>query len=226
LKFTDAEGTPTQLSDVLGSRRPVMLTLNYSDCPMLCNLQLDALVEGLKGVAWTAGEQYDILTVSINPSEKLERTRATRDKYVEAYGRPSAKQGWHFWTGTQENIQALARTVGFKYQFVEARQEYAHTAAVMLLSPDGQVTRYLYGVVYNPADLRLALVEAGEGKIGSTVDRILLYCFHYDASAGRYAPVAANIMRLGGFVTVIVLASVLGMYWLNETKKTRRVPFA
>jgi protein SCO1/2 len=223
LTFTDADGGAVKLSDIITSRRPVLLTLNYSDCPMLCNLQLDGLVEGLRGIAWSAGEQFDILTVSINPAEKLDRTRAFRDKYLSTYERATARAGWHFLTGNEQNIEALARAVGFGYRFVPERQEYAHTAAAILLSPEGLVTRYLYGVLYEPRDLRFALVEAAEGKVGSTVDRILLYCFHYDAAVGKYAPMAANIMRLGGVVTVILLAGILGAYWLRETK-SRNVP--
>jgi protein SCO1/2 len=223
LAYNDADGGAVKLSDIITSRRPVLLTLNYSDCPMLCNLQLDGLVEGLRGVAWSAGDQFDVLTVSINPSEQLERTRAFRDKYLSTYERPTARTGWHFLTGNAQNIEALARAVGFGYRFVPERQEYAHTAVAILLSPDGVVTRYLYGVLYEPRDLRFALVEAAEGKVGSTVDRILLYCFHYDATVGKYAPMAANIMRLGGVVTVILLAGILGAYWLRETK-SRNVP--
>ena len=221
LGFTNSEGQKVTLGQIISGRRPVILTLNYSSCPMLCSLQLDALVEGMRGIAWTAGVEYDIVTVSIDPNESVDRNRLFKEKYLNQYQREPAKEGWHFLQGTEVNIETVARSVGFKYTYVKERQEYAHTAAIMLLSPEGVVTRYLYGVLYEPRDLRFALVEAAEGKVGSTVDRILLYCFHYDAAVGKYAPFAANIMRLGGVLTVIVLGGLLGGFWLRDAKKQR-----
>lgn len=221
LAFTNSEGENVTLGQIVSGRRPVILTLNYSSCPMLCSLQLDALVEGMRGLAWTAGVEYDVITVSIDPKESLERNKLFKQKYLDQYQREPAKEGWHFLQGSQTNIEAVARAVGFKYTWVKERQEYAHTAALMVLSPEGMVSRYLYGVLYEPRDLRFALVEAAEGKVGSTVDRILLYCFHYDATVGKYAPFAANIMRLGGLLTVIVLGGLLGGFWLRDAKKQR-----
>lgn len=222
LEFMDIQGSTVKLSEIVTGKKPVILTLNYSDCPMLCNLQLDGFVEGLRGITWTAGDQFDIVTVSIDPKEEGARTSQFKAKYVGTYDRPQAAAGWHFLRGSESNIQALANAVGFRYAYVPERKEFAHTAAVMILSPTGVVSRYLYGVMYEPRDLRFALVEAAEGKVGSTVDRILLYCFHYDATAGRYAPVAANIMRLGGAITVLVLGGILGMFWLRDIRKNRK----
>ncbi len=143
----------------------------------------------------TAGKEFDILTVSIDPAESQERSALFKQKYLDQYQRPEAREGWHFLRGKTMDVERLANSVGFKYAYVKERKEYAHTAGLMVLSPEGTVTRYLYGIMFDPRDVRLALVEAAEGKVGSTVDRILLYCFHYDSSAGKYAPVAANIMR-------------------------------
>ena len=221
LRFNNAEGEAVALNQLITTHRPTILTLNYSSCPMLCSLQLDGFVNGLRDLAWTIGEQFDIITVSIDPHEARDRTQAFRDKYLGMYEREAAREGWQFLTGDEKNIRALADAVGFKYKYVEDHKEYAHAAAVMVLSPEGIVSRYLYGVIYEPRDLRFALVEAAEGKVGSTLDRILLYCFHYDATVGRYAPVAANIMRLGGLVTVVALVGVLGIFWFKDERKQR-----
>lgn len=222
LSFHDGEGRKVQLSDIIRGQRPLLLTLNYSDCPMLCSLQLDGLVDGLKQVSLKVGQDYDVLTVSIDPNETVERTARFRDKYQAMLGGEDAKTGWHFLAGDRLNVEAIARTVGFQYVYVKSRKEYAHTAAIMVLSPEGTVSRYLYGVNYPPRDLRLALVEAAEGKVGTTLDRVLLYCFHYDATSGRYAPLANNVMRLGGVLTVLVLLLFLGAYWLHDWRKSRQ----
>jgi protein SCO1/2 len=223
LPFVDSSGEHVALSQYVTGLRPVLLTLNYADCPMLCNLQLDGLLEGLREMSLNPGQDFEIVTVSIDPNEQLTHTKRFKDKYIAGYGRKDADKGWHFLTGSLDSIEKVARAVGFKYTFVPERKEYAHTAVVMVLSPDGMVSRYLYGVTFAPRDLRLAVLEASEGKIGSTLDRILLYCFHYDATVGRYSAAAANIMRLAGALTVLLLGGTLGLYWLKEFK-TKRVP--
>jgi protein SCO1/2 len=223
LDFVDSSGAKVRLSQYITGLRPVLLTLNYADCPMLCNLQLDGLLAGLHDMGLDPAKDFELVTLSIDPNEKLDHTRRFKAKYVAGYNRAGAEEGWHFLTGTQQNIEAVARAVGFKYTFVPERKEYAHTAVVMVLSPEGMLTRYLYGVTFLPRDLRLAVLEAAEGKVGSTLDRILLYCFHYDATVGRYSATASNIMRLGGALTVLLLGGMLGLYWLKETK-TKRVP--
>lgn len=213
LRFTDASGAQVALHEVLRGSRPALLTLNYADCPMLCNLQLDGLAEGLRGVGLVPGKDYDVVTVSINPAETQERTQGFAKKYHDKVGGEDIVRGWHFLRGEQQPIEALARAVGYGYTYVPSQKEYAHTAVVAVLMPDASISRYLYGVVYNPRDVRLALIEAAKGEVGTTLDRILLYCFHYDASTGRYAPMASNIMRLGGFLTALVLGAYLLLAW-------------
>ena len=154
---------------------------------MLCHLQLDGLVRGLRDVSMTPGVDYDVVNVSIDPKEDWQRARATNRKHIQAFGRPETADGWHFLTGEASNIQALADTVGFRYRFVADRDEYAHAACVMVCTPEGVVSRYLYGVEYEPKTVRLSLVEAAAGKLGTALDQLLLFCFHYDAAAGRYA---------------------------------------
>lgn len=219
--FRDEEGQPVTLQDYFDGSVPVVLTLNYSDCPMLCSLELNGLVEGLKKVDWTAGKEFRIVTISIDPKEQPERARKTKNRYLSQYGRPGAEPGWHFLTGSESNIQAVADSVGFRYGYNEKRKEYVHPAAVVFLSPSAKVARYLYGIEYDPRTLRLTLAEASEGKIGTSVDRFILFCFHYDANEGRYAPVARNIMKLGGAVAVVIFGAFFAALWLAEHRKKK-----
>ena len=221
LGFLDSSGNRIQLADLFDSERPVLLSLNYSDCPMLCQLQLNGLVDGLRNLSWDAGEEFEICSVSINPLETPQRARQVKQRYVKAYGRPTSAKGWNFLTGDKESIEQLADAVGFRYKYLPERDEYAHTAAIMVCTPNGRVSRYLYGVLYPAQTLKLALVEAGEGKIGSTLDRVLLYCFHYDETSGRYAPVARRLMKLGAGMTLTTLAVGLIPIWL---RRRRAVP--
>ncbi|MGE5235257.1 MAG: SCO family protein [Acidobacteriota bacterium] len=215
LEFTDESGKPVQLSQYFTPGRPVILTLNYYECPMLCTLQLSGLVAGLKDLSWTPGKQFEIVTVSINPTETPALAKLKKQGYMSQYGRVGAAAGWHFLVGKEANIHALAGAVGFGYEYDEAQHQYAHPAALMMLSPNGEITRYLYGIEYPPNTLKLALVEAGEGKVGTASDQLLLYCFHYDSSSGRYVVAAANVMRLGGAVTLLIVGGWLLVAWLR-----------
>ena len=219
LSFKDEEGKPVRLGDFFKGDLPVLLTLNYSNCPMLCSLQLNGLVDGMLGMSRTCGKDFRIITVSIDPKESPSRAKLTRDKYVKNYGRPEAVAGWHFLTGEEANIKALADAVGFGYRYVAERQEYVHAATFIVCTPSGTISRYLYGVKFDSKTIRLSLVEASEGKIATATDQILLYCFQYDAQTGRYAPVAMSIMRLGGGVTVLIFALALGGFWLREYRR-------
>lgn len=220
LAFRDEDGRAVKLGDYFGEK-PVLLTLNYYRCPMLCTLQLNGLVDALKRMEWTPGKEFRIVTVSIDPKETPELARVKKQNYMNDYGRAGAAPGWAFLTGRQENIAALADTVGFKYRYDKATDQYAHAAAVFVCMPDGRVARYLYGVLYDPQTLRLSLVEASEGKTATTMDRILLWCFHYDATKGKYAPAAMRIMQAGGSLTAIVLGVVLAGLWRRETRRRR-----
>ncbi|MHB8899839.1 MAG: SCO family protein [Thermoguttaceae bacterium] len=222
LPFVDSDGKPVRLGDFFDGQTPVILTMNYSDCPMLCSLQLNGLFAGLQGVDWDLGRQYRMVTVSIDPDEKPDRADATKMKYLEIYDRPGVAQGWHFLTGAEADIRRLARTVGFGYAYLPDTREYAHAAVTMVCTPDGRLSRYLYGIEYPPQTLRLALLEASEGKIGTTIDRVMLFCFQYDETAGRYGPAAMKIMQAGGVLTIVFLAGMLGIYWLREARKARR----
>lgn len=215
LVFIDSSGRETRLGDVFQAGRPFILSLNYSDCPMLCQLQLTGLVNSLRDLRWDVGDAFDVISVSIDPLETPTRARQSKQRYVREYGRASTAAGWHFLTGSQEAIDQLTDTVGFRYRYVPERGEYAHAAVIMVCSPNGRVSRYLYGVDYPPATLKTALVEAGEGKIGTTLDRVLLYCFHYDPSTGRYAPTAIRVMQLGAAITMATIFAGLLPSWLR-----------
>jgi protein SCO1/2 len=221
--FVDDTGKPVKLGDFLDGKHPVILTLNYSRCPMLCGLELNALVTSLKQLDWTAGGDFKIVTIVLDPTETPAQAAQAKSRYVRQYGRESAAQGWHFLTGTEASIKAVADSVGFSYGYNEKRNEYIHPAAIMILSPEGKIARYLYGIEYHPKTMRLSLVESAEGKIGTSIDQIVLYCFHYDAKEGSYAPVAMNIMRVSGGVTVTVLGGFLTSFFIAESRKRKKL---
>lgn len=223
LGFRDASGRSLVLGELFDGRHPVILTLNYSNCPMLCSLQLNGLVTGLKEVEWGINQDYRIVTVSLDPNEPAELSLRTQNRYLTQYGRPEARGGWHFLSGSEANVKAYAEAIGFSYRYDEQRKEYAHPAAIALASPDGRIMRYLYGLEYSPKTVRLSLVEASEGRIGSTLDRLILYCFHYDATEGRYAPVARRLMQLGGGGFVALLAGFLIALSRADAKRRRRL---
>jgi protein SCO1/2 len=213
LIFKDETGQVIKLGDLLKPGRPVILTLNFYRCPMLCNLTLNGMVNSLNDIEWTAGKEFDIVTVSFNPAEGPEIAEVKKRAYLTAYTRDTVKDGWHFLTGDQVNIDALCGATGFGYRKI-SDDDFAHTSTIMFVTPDGRLSRYMNNVVFEPRDMRLALVEASEGSIGSPMDKFLLFmCYHYDPAKGSYAASAVKIMRLGGVVTVIVLAAGLGMLW-------------
>lgn len=214
--FLNDRGVPTSLRQICGGTRPIILSLNYSNCPMLCNLQLTGLVRSLQQMDWTVGEQFDVVSVSVDPLEQPTRAAATKQRYVQEYGRAGSAAGWHFLVGNAASIQSVTSSVGFRYQYDTARKEYAHPAVFVMVTPDGRISQYIYGVEFKPQTLRLQLVEASGGKIGTTFDRILLFCFHYDASAGRYTVAARNVMSAGGAITALVLGAFLGRYFYFE----------
>ena len=220
LAFHDHDGKAVTLADYLHGDLPVILTFNYSTCPMLCSLQLNAFVTGLKTLDFMAGKQFRIVTVLLDPKETKDTAHRFRARYLSQYNRPGAEPGWTFLTGSDENIRALAKAVGFAYNYNEARGEYVHPAALTLLSPEGKVARYLYGLEYPEKTLRLGLVEASEGRVGTSLDRLVLYCFHYDSSEGRYAPIAARIMQLGGGVCLALLCGFLTILIRRDKKRT------
>ncbi len=209
LKFTDETGAVVTLNDYFG-KKPVVLVLAYYRCPMLCTLVLNGLVQGMRGMPLAIGTDFNVVTVSFDPRETSELAAAKKKTYVADYGRPGAAEGWHFLTGQPEAIEKLTRAVGFRYVYDAAQDQYIHTSGIMVLTPQGRLSRYFYGIEFPARDLRLGLVEASANKIGSPTDEVLLYCFHYDPATGKYTASILNFVRAGGVLTVLALA---GMVW-------------
>jgi protein SCO1/2 len=221
LAFRDESGADLTLARFFEPGRPVLLNIVYFDCPMLCNVFLDGFVSGLRELDWTPGREFEIVTVSMDPRDDAAGATRKRAHYVERLGRPEAAAGWHFLTGDEAGIARLAEAVGFRYRFMPDRGEFAHSAGLFVATPDGRLSRVITGVVFEPQTLRLALVEASHGKIGSPVDHFLLFCFAYDHTAGRYGPTAFKIMRLGGALTVLAMAFFLLMNWRLDARRRR-----
>jgi protein SCO1/2 len=219
LRFTDETGSQVRLGDYFASDRPVILVLGYYRCPMLCNLVFNGLADAVQQLDLRLADQYTIITVSIDSVETPQLAAAKKANYVKSMSRGDSLTGWHFLVGEAGQSRALAEAVGFKYYWDEQSKQWAHPALVTLLSPDGVISRYLYGVEFPVRDLRLGLLEASEGKIGNTVDRIILYCYHYDPEAGGYVVFAENVMRLGGVATVILLGALLVFLWVREHRR-------
>ncbi len=223
LHFKDEEGKDVTIGNYLSRGRPVILAMVYYECPNLCNMLLNGLSDGLKNLSssldWTPGNQFDIVAVSINPREKPELAAKKKAAYVKAYGRPETAKGWHFLTGEDDQIKKLAAQVGYGYRWVKEDEQYAHASAIYMLTPEGKISRYLYGIEFSPKDLRLALLEASNGKIGNVIDRILLFCYHYDPKVGKYSVVATRIMDSGAAGTVLVFGGFLVVFWRKERRK-------
>ncbi|MBN1855266.1 MAG: SCO family protein [Pirellulales bacterium] len=224
LEFTDSGGKPAALRQFFDGRRPVVLTLNYSNCPMLCSLQLNGLFDALRRMPWEIGDKFQMVTVSFDPLETPERARMTKEKYLKIYQRTGAAEGWHFLVGREENVKKLADALGFRYRYSESAKQYLHVAVTFILTPEGRISRYLYGVEYDPQTVRLSLLEAADGKIGSTADQVLLFCFHYDAEKGRYGPSAFRLMQLGGGLMVLIVAGSIWILRRREKAKKLKVP--
>ena len=217
LPFVDETGRTVTLADYLGDR-PVILALVYYDCPMLCPMILSGLTAGLKPLDFDPGDEFDVVVVSFDARESPAMAQRAKSTFVERYGRPETADGWHFLTGTEDSIARLAEAVGFRFSYMADVDQFAHAAGIVTLTPEGLVARYFYGVEYAPRDLRLGLVEAADHRIGSVVDQVLLYCFHYDPATGTYSAVAMNIIRLGAVCTVALIA----VFVLIQLKRERR----
>ena len=216
--FTDETGRAVRLGDYFG-KKPVIMLITYFNCTMLCPLLLDGLVRSLRPVSFDIGKQFTVLTVSINPRETSSIAASRKNLYVQRYGRPGAEAGWHFLTGKPEAIAALTQAVGFRYVYDQQKDEYAHASGVVLFTPEGKAARYLYGIEYSPRDMRLALIEAADGRIGNPVDQILLYCYHYDPLTGKYGVLIMNVLRLAGSATALALGSFMVVMFRRDRRK-------
>jgi protein SCO1/2 len=221
LSFIDDAGRSVKLADYFG-KKPLILNLVYYNCTMLCGEVLAGLTGAMKLVKFDVGNQFDVVTVSFDPRETPAQAAAKKADYVKRYGRPGAAAGWHFLTGSADSINALTKAVGFQYQYDAARNQYAHATAIMVLTPQGRISRYFYGVDFPPKDLRMGLVEASQGKIGNPIDQVLLYCYHYDPATGKYGAVVSNMLKVGGGITILLLGGLLLILFRLERMARRR----
>ncbi|MBL8600301.1 MAG: SCO family protein [Myxococcales bacterium] len=217
--FRDHTGQTVQLGRYFDGRRPVLLNLVYHRCPMLCGMVLNAVIRSVTATTWSIGNEYQVVTLSIDPRDTVEVAAGKRRRALESYNREGAANGWHFLTGSAEASQRVADTVGFRYRFDAEQQQYAHPAVTMLLTPEGRVARYLYGIDIPPTDLRVGLLEASQGRSINTVERVLLYCYHYDPHGQRYVLVAMRVMQVGGALTATALGGLLGVLWMRERRR-------
>jgi protein SCO1/2 len=222
LAFVDDTGRPVKLGEFFG-KKPLILNLVYYNCTMLCGEVLAGLTGAMKLVKFDVGNEFDVVTVSFNPQETPAIAAAKKRDYLKRYGRPGAASGWHFLTGPAQSINALTKAVGFQYQYDPKLNQFAHATAIMVLTPQGRISRYFYGVDFPPKDLRMGLVEASEGKIGNAVDQVLLYCYHYDPATGKYGAIVSNMLRLGAGFTILMLGLLLFILFRLEKLAPRRI---
>lgn len=218
--FVDEHGQPVQLQQYFGSK-PVIMMLVYYTCPMLCSQVLNGFTGAMNGIVrFNIGREFNVVTVSIDPRETPQDAIDAKQKYLQRYRRPEADAGWHFLTGKKDQIDALAQAVGFRYAWDPEIKQYAHASGIILLTPQGRVAQYYYGIEYAPRDIQLGLVEASKGKIGNVVDAVLLYCYHYDPRQGRYGAAIFNVLRLSALITILALGGFMLFMFRRDSRVT------
>ncbi len=217
--FVDDAGRTIQLGDYFGRGRPIVMALVYYECPMLCTQVLNGLVNVLDNLPFNPGDEYEVVVISISPTETPELAAEKKLNYVEMFGRPATIDGWHFLTGRKDAIDAVANAVGYQYRYDPVTKQYAHPSGILVSTSRGEVSHYLYGITYKTRDMRLALVEAGKEQIGSPVDKMLLFCFTYDPATGKYSLAILNLVRAGGIATLICLLGYIGIALARERRR-------
>ncbi len=218
LHFRDESGHDVTLGKYFGTR-PVILNLVYYDCPMLCGEVLNGLTSALLAMKFDVGKEFEVVTVSFDPREKPPLAAAKKNIYIQRYGRKGAAEGWHFLTGEKPAIDALTQAVGFRYQFDPTTGQFAHATAIEVLTPQGHIAQYYYGLEYSPKDLRLGLIQASQNRIGTVVDQLLLYCYHYNPRTGKYGAIVTNILRASGAATVLILGGFIVFFLRHDPNK-------
>lgn len=208
LTFRDESGKTVRLGDYFGTK-PVIVSLVYYRCPMLCEQVLNGMTAALNVLKFDVGKEFNIVTVSIDPTETPEMAAKKKEVFLHRYQRPTAAQGWAYLTGDQANISQLAKAVGFRYVYDERTKQYAHASGIMVATPQGRLAQYYYGIEYSPKDLRLGLIEASQNKIGTVVDQLVLYCYHYDPETGHYGAIVMRMLRIGGTLTIVLLGGLV-----------------
>ena len=220
-EFTDENGQPVKLGQYFNKRRPVILALVYYECPMLCNQVLNGLTGSLKGINFNAGKDFDVLAVSFDAREndKPELAKNKKASYMERYGRPGTENGWHFLTGSQASIDAITGAAGFKYKWDEKSDQFAHASAVMVVTPQGKLSRYFYGIDYSPNDIKLGVMDSAENHIGNVSDQLLLYCYHYDPATGKYGFAILSVIRGFAVITLLGMAAMGFVFWKRNKSR-------
>jgi len=216
--FHDDEGKLVHIGDYFGpGKKPAVLAMAYYECPMLCTLVLNGMVKALRPISANVGEDFDVIVISINPKDTTQLAHDKKDSYVKSYGRPGSEKGFHFLTGEEADIRSVADAIGFHYKYVPATGEYAHAASIYVLTELGVVSRYFFGVEFSSRDLQLAFAEASDNKIGGLAEQLMLYCYRYDPSTGKYSMQVLALVRLAGLATVLSLAGYIGVSRWRET---------
>lgn len=218
ITFQNDTGEPVQLNKFFTGKKPVILSMVYFSCPSLCNYHLNGLTDSLKQLELTVGKDFEIVAVSMDHRENAEVAGPKKSNYLKEYGRPESESGWHFLTGDKTSIDKLADQIGFKFKWLEVEKEFAHASAATIMTPNGQISRYLHGIQFLPETIKFALLEASDGKIGNVVDKVLMYCFQFDPKKNKYTIYAWRFMQIGGLIMIIILAIFLAPIWLRERR--------
>jgi protein SCO1 len=221
-EFKDESGRTVKLGEFFNKGRPVIIAFVYYECPMLCNEVLNGLTGSLKGLSFDAGKEFDVVAISFDAGENEKPGLAANKKasYMARYGRPGSEKGWHFLTGTQEAIDAAAKAAGFGYEWDEKSNQFAHAGGVMITTPDGRMARYFYGIDYGPRDLKFGIMESAESRVGSPAEQLLLYCFHYDPSTGKYGLAILSVMRIGAVLTLLGMGAMGLVFWRRSKNRS------
>ena len=222
-EFKDENGKTVRLGEYFGKGKPVILALVYYECPMLCNEVLNGLTGSLKGISFDAGKEYDVIAISFDAreNEKPDLAKNKKASYVARYERKGSEDGWHFLTGAQSEIDKVTQAVGFNYKFDEKTEQFAHAGGIMIATPEGKLSRYFYGIDYQPRDLKFGIMDSAQGKIGNPAEQLYLYCFHYDPSTGKYGLVILRVMRFFAVLTILAVGGMIFIFWRRNKKKQK-----
>ncbi|HVK59944.1 MAG TPA: SCO family protein [Bdellovibrionales bacterium] len=218
LPFTDHTGKAVTLRSYVADGKPLLLSLAYYNCPSLCNFHLNGLLDAFKQMKQPLGQEFHAVAISIEPKETADLAQKKRETYLKSYARPEGEKGWHFLVGQQPAIDSIAKEIGFKYHWDETEQQWAHASAAVVITPDGTISRYLNGIVFDPKTVRLSMIEASNGKVGSVIDKLVLYCFHFDPKTSKYSLYAFNVMRGGAVLIVLLLAIFILPFWIRNSR--------
>lgn len=220
VEFKDESGRTAKLSEYFGKGRPVIVAFVYYECPMLCNEVLNGLTGSLKGISFEAGKEFDVVAISFDAreNEKPELAKNKKASYMTRYGRPGSETGWHFLTGTTDSIDRVTKAAGFGFEWDEKSNQFAHAGGVMIATPEGKLARYFYGIDYSPKDLKFGIMESAESKVGNAAEQLLLYCYHYDPSTGKYGLAILSIMRIGAVLTLLGMGAMGLVFWRRNKR--------